>query len=212
MLRMQELVYESTKKVHKIVAERKGKVEHADHVVAEGLGNGERDIVKEADMMLKLLEQDGTAVALPEVMQQARKDMAFVAARLAKHDAKWDDAVGNTTQEVEEDIIAALKNVIEALKKAQEDQENRRNPPPGDPPPPPPKDPNAKQELINKVNELKMLKIMQEMIYSRTRLWSKRFQGEQAKDPDIITALKELANRQMRTQQAADKIAKGRNN
>ena len=71
--------------------------------------------MSEANKALQLLEEDGTAVAVPQVLEQARDDMKKVQGLLFKTE------VGPFCQGIEEDIIAALKEIIEVLKKAQQD-------------------------------------------------------------------------------------------
>ena len=66
-----------------------------------------------------MLRDDGSAVAFPEAVEQMRDDMRQIVERLAQ--AK----VGRVTQSIEEDILAALKEMIEALKKAQKDRTTR---------------------------------------------------------------------------------------
>jgi hypothetical protein len=56
-----------------------------------------------------------------------------------------------------------------------------------------------------------MIKAMQVRVYNRTVLWGKRYQGEQAKEADIVSELKDLAARQSRIFQVTDNIVKGRN-
>ena len=120
MLQMQEEVYEGTVRLDKVPpAERT----HSHEIEASRLSGRQSQIVVEVDKALLLLRDDGSAVAFPEAVEQMRDDMQQVVERLAQ--AK----VGKITQGIEEDIIAALKEMIEALKKAQKDQENKKRRP-----------------------------------------------------------------------------------
>ena len=92
---------------------------HNHEIEASRLSGKESQIVVEVDKAALLLREDGSAVAFPEAVEQMRDDMQQVVERLAQ--AK----VGKITQGIEEDIIAALKEMIEALKKAQKDQDNK---------------------------------------------------------------------------------------
>ena len=61
--------------------------------------------------------------------------------------------MGRTTQNIEEDVLAALKEMIEALKKAQKDHEKNK-PLPGQPQAGQPQDP----PLVDVLAELKMIR------------------------------------------------------
>lgn len=111
---------------------------------------------------------------------------------------------GQETQLIEDDIVVTLKEMIDAFKKQQQEQrdkkqtqENNGNPPP--------------QELIDKLAELRMIKAMQMRVNTRTTQWSKRYEGEEARDPAIVHELNDLAKRQLRIWNVTDNIAKGRN-
>src|SRR5437773_965854 len=157
MLAMQIAVYEATKRLHGTILQNEGqKPSRAEDLKAGELSGEEGKIVSEANKALQLLEEDGTAVAVPQVLEQCRDDMKVVQARLFKTD------VGPFTQQVEEEIIAALKEVIEALKKQiQELKEKKDSPPPPQGQPPP-------QTLINLLAELKMLRSLQVRVNQRT--------------------------------------------
>src|SRR5205823_14161449 len=91
-----------------------------------------------------------------QVLEQVRDEMKGVQVRLFKTD------VGPFTQGIEEDIIAQLQEMIEALKKQQQEMKNKKDqpPPPNGQPPP--------QTLINLLAELKMIRSRQLQINRRT--------------------------------------------
>jgi hypothetical protein len=130
------------------------------------------------------------------MFEQVRDDAKNVARRLGKAD------VGTVTQVIEQDIIAALKEMIEALKKAQQDLKGGGQSQPGPP---------QNQKLIDLLAELKMIRAMQMRVNSRTKVYAQRYPGEQAEDPDIQKELAELAQRQMKIFDATNNIAKGKN-
>src|ERR1700741_2714389 len=100
--------------------------------------------------------------------------MRHVARRLGKAD------VGTVTQVIEEDIIAVLKEMIDALKKAQKQmQENKNNPNQNQ------QDPNQNQKLLDLIAELKMVRSMQLRVNSRTKVYGEKYTGEQTADVDI---------------------------
>jgi len=111
--------------------------------------------------------------------------------------------VGEDTQQIEQDIIDQLTMMKEALKKAKQELENK----PSDPKP---NDPNANkpnQKLIDLLNELKLVKAMQEQVNSRTIMHNKKDPGEQARDPLVQGELRQLSERQKVLQEMLHKIA-----
>ncbi len=200
MLALQIEVYEGTKRVHSAIQINEGQKPSRNEDLKSGeLSAREGVIVAEANKTLQLLEEDGTAVAVPQVLEQCRDDMRVVQARLFKTD------VGPFTQQVEEEIIAALKEVIEALKKQQQDLKDQKNqppPPPGGSPPP--------QTLINLLAELKMLRSLQVRVNQRTISYGKQFPGEQVDDDTTQTELRKLAERQVKIEKATKDIATGK--
>jgi hypothetical protein len=201
MLALQIEVYEGTKRVNTTIQANEGQKPSRNEDLKSGeLSAREGVIVSEASKTLQLLEEDGTAVAVPQVLEQCRDDMKAVQARLFKTD------VGPFTQQVEEEIIAALKEVIEALKKQQQDLKDQKNqppPPPGGGSPPP-------QTLINLLAELKMLRSLQVRVNQRTISYGKQFPGEQVDDSTIQTDLRKLAERQVKIEKATKDIATGK--
>ena len=196
MLELQIQVYEGTKRLDTVPKDQRS---HNHEIDARRLSVKETDIVMKADQALLLLREEGTAVAFPEAVEQVREDMQQVVHRLAQ--AK----VGEITQSIEEDIIAALEEMIEALKKAQEDMENRPPPPPG--PPGPQQDP----PLIDLLAEVKMIRALQMRINRRTERYSKLIEGEQALKAELVEALQRLAEREARIHRVTRDLEMGRN-
>jgi hypothetical protein len=170
---------------------------HNQEIESSRLSGRELQIVVEADKALLLLREDGTAVALPEAVEQMRGDMQQVVDRLSQ--AK----VGLITQSIEQDIIAALKETIEALKKAQKDQEKKQQQSPpnsgGEPQEPP---------LVDVLAELKMIRALQIRVNGRTDRYSKLVEGEQAQQAELIDALRKLAERQSRIHRVTHDLQK----
>ncbi|NUQ61038.1 MAG: hypothetical protein HUU20_01020 [Pirellulales bacterium] len=183
MLQMQREVYDGTLRLDKVPSSDRA---HSHDIEAGRLSGKEADIVMEADKALTLMREDGTAVAFPEAVEQIREDMEQVVQRLAQ------SRVDRMTQGIEEDIIAALEEMIEALKKAQEElqQKQQQGPPPeGEPQDPP---------LVELLAELKMIRALQMRVNNRTDRYSKLVEGEQATGKELVEALIRLADRQER--------------
>jgi hypothetical protein len=197
MLKIQVEVYEGTLRLDSIPESRRN---NSVEIEAGRLSRKESQLVAEADNALALLRDDGTAVAFPEAVSQMREDMELVVVRLARAD------VAELTQGVEEDIISALEEMIEALQKAQEELEQKQ----GEPPPPmngQPQDP----ALIDQLAELKMIRSLQMRVNRRTQRYSDLIDGEQAEVPELLEALSQLAERQDRIYRATRDIVTGKN-
>lgn len=177
------------------------------------LSDKEEEIIREANQAIGIIQAEGSAVAFAEVFFQVRGDMTNVAARLRKTDT------GVVTQTIENDIIATLQEMIEALKKARKDNKNPQPPkPPGQSGPPP------DQRLIDMLAELKMIRSMQLRVNSRTEVYGKQYEGEQVPPPSaaadakarehfemIQRELHELGERQLKIEKVTSDIAKGKN-
>lgn len=196
MLKMQIEVYEGTRVLDAIPADRR---DRSTEVQAGRLSRQESLIVVEADKALVLLREDGSAVALPEAVAQAREDMQQVVTLLGRTE------IGELTQAIQRDIITALEEIIEAVKQAQQELEEQSDQPPGEPGEP--QDP----ALIDQLAELKMIRALQMRVNQRTERYRQLIDGEQAEDPQLLDALTELARREERIFRATRDIVVGRN-
>lgn len=201
MLSMQIEVYEGTKRVYATVDQNPDKKPtRMEDLKAGELSVKEGAIVVEANKAIQLLQEEGSAVAFPLVLEDLRDQMKVVQARLFKSD------VGTFTQSIEEDIIASLKEMVAALKKAQQDMKDKK-----DQPPPPPGGKPPDQRLIDMLAELKMIRSLQLQINNRTKAYATQYPGEQADEPDIIKELKNLSQRQEKVHKVTKDIATGKN-
>lgn len=196
MLQMQRAVYDATVRLKEAMAKSPSR----EHEIEAGrLSVREAEIGLEADRALNLLREDGTSVAFAEAVEQIRADIRQVEERLKA--AKVDD----TTQSIEEDILAALEEMIQALQKEMKQRQQRRGqpPPPGQPQDPP---------LVDVLAELKMIRALQMRVNTRTARYSKLLgQREQAEQPELAEAIRRLAERQQRIYQITRDLEMGRN-
>ena len=203
MLEMQVRVYEDTIRLDRV---DKASWSAAEDIRARRLGFDERKIALEADKALNLLREEGSSVAFPVMTEQMRDDMQQVSDRLNRA------LVGETTQAIEEDIIAALEEMIEALQKAQKEleDENKPPPPPGQAPPP------GEQPLVDIIAELKLIRSLEFRIKRRTDRYSKQLLEPedpvgQAERDELIEALRKLGDRQQEVYEITRDIALGKN-
>ena len=197
MLEAEVKVYDGTVRVDKIPEASRG---HDEEIESARLSREQSLIVREADKAMVLLREEGSSVAFPEAVEQMREDMQQVVERLT--DAK----VGALTQEIEQDVIAALEETIAALEKALKDHEKNRTPPgqmpAGELPEPP---------LVDKLAELKMIRSLQVRINRRTKRYAEMIATDHAETPEMIEALSRLAERQKRVYQATTDLSQGKN-
>jgi hypothetical protein len=198
MLEAQIDVYEGTVRLDRVPQDAR---DHDDEIEGGRLSRQEEAIVREADKALEILLEEGTSVAFPEAVTQMRTDMQDVAGRLAKME------VSERTQQIEEDIIEQLEESIEILQKALEDLEKNRTQPGQAPPPGEPQDPN----LVDKIEELKMIRSLQQRINRRTQRYYEMIGGSGTDDPALLEALRGLAEREERVYEATRDLDLGRN-
>jgi hypothetical protein len=198
VLLVQREIYDGTVRLEKVpVAERS----HGHEIESGRLSSRERSIVRDVEEALRLLREEGSAVAMPEALSQVRDDMVQIENRLGQ---------GKTevlTQAIESDVIKELEEIIDAFKKAKEKAENAKKPPgpsPGDPADPP---------LIEKLAELKMIRALQLRVNRRTDRYSKLIEPghEQATKDDVMEALRHLADQQKRVYEITRDLEMGKN-
>jgi ClpP class serine protease len=172
---------------------------HNHEIESSRLSGKESQIIVEVDKAVMVLHDDGTAAAMAEAVQQIREDMQQVVPRLAQ--AK----VGKVTQNLEGDIITALQEMIDTLKKAQKAQENKNKPRP--------QQAGAQQDppLVDMLAELKMIRALQMRVNTRTATYAKMVEGEQAENAELVEALKRLAEREQRIQGITRDLQMGKN-
>ena len=96
---------------------------------------------------------DGTSKALPEMLTEAREDMMKIVQLLGR--AK----VGIETQATEQDVINALQEILDAIKKQQQKQKKQK-PKSGKPTKQKEQKP-GQQKLIDNLTELKLIRRLQ---------------------------------------------------
>jgi DNA repair exonuclease SbcCD ATPase subunit len=199
MLQMQIHVYEGTQSVQKAID---GNADHQPNRQnkqdALKLADEEKAIILEASKAIQILEEEGSAVAFPEVFHQVREDMRTVQRRLEIADT------GKITQATEEDIINTLRDMIKALEKAKQDLAQGKGGGKGG-------SMRPDQRLLDLLAELKMIRAMQVRVNARTQLYGRQYQGEQASDPNLRRELRGLAERQARIFEVTNRIVRGEN-
>ena len=200
MLEMEVAVYEGTLRLDRTPQNQRGA---AFITQTARLGRDQSLIEIEAEKALNLLREDGTSVAMTESVMEMIGDMKQVQVFLSQ---------GKTaeipTRQVEEDIIAALEEMIEALKRAQRDNQAKSQPGQGGTPPDP--------SLIDLLAEVKMLKSLQLRVNRRTEMYRRQLKNPDddqgvADRADLEKGLAELREREERIFRATRDLVTGRN-
>jgi hypothetical protein len=199
MLEMQVAVYEGTLRLDRVPQDRR---DGAFLTQSSRLSRDESLIEIEAEKAYKLLREDGTSAAMTEATTEIMTDIKQVVVFLSQ------GKTGTVTQGVEEDIIQALEEMIDALKRAQKELSDKKGKPgqpgqPGDP------------SLIDILAEVKMLKSLQLRVNRRTERFRRELENPedevgQATKAEIRKGLEELSIRQERIFQATRDLATGR--
>ena len=157
---------------------------------AGDLAFAEKSITLEADRAMLLLREEGSSVAFPEVVSQIRDDTATVSDRLGQTKI---DAV---TQGIQQDILAALDEMITALQKAQRDleqkqQQQQQQQQQG-------QSNQGEQPLVEALAELKLIRTMETRIKSTTDRYSTLLESGSSTGGEILPLLQNLSDRQNR--------------
>ena len=187
MLQKQLVVNGSTHELDEIGRSNFTRVE--DLLLAE-LVTSQRGVASAADACLRILEEDGTSVVLPRMLQRAAADMRSVADRLTESD------VGPLTQLVQEHIAATLADLVEAVQQQRDDMAEGQggNSPPDDEDAP----------LLPTSAELKMLRAAQVRLHERTQAVAEAG-SDMTEDGSISLSiiLREIASHQRELAEAA---------
>ena len=133
-------------------------------------------------------------------------DMEQVAGRLA--DAKIDDI----TIGIEEDIIAALEEMIVALQQAQRDRDEQQQQRQQQQQ----QQQDDEQPLVDQIAELRMIKSLQERVNKRTQRYARLLTDENdpvgvAQAPELADAVKKLSERELEIFRITRDIVLGKN-
>ena len=198
MLRIEKGLLAETKR---LAADPRAVTDRSRQLESARLGRQQAEVGIAAARALTVVRDDGTAVAVPQALEQVRDDAEQAASRLARGDA------GAATTGIQEDIVAGLEELLAALERARTDPQAAQQAGAGGRSP----DPGA-QPLVDKLAELKMLRSLQVRVNSRTGRFA-RLLGEgveEAEEPELRDALGRLAERQRSIERAAHDIVSGR--
>ncbi len=149
----------------------------------------EKKITLEADRAMLLLREEGSSVAFPEVVDQIRADTQKVAERLAE------TKIDVVTQGIQQDILAALEEMIAALQQAQRDLEKKQQQQQQGQQQ---QQQQGEQPLVEALAELKLIRTMERRIKSTTDRYSGLLESGESETGELLPLLQNLAERQNR--------------
>ena len=170
-------------------------------VEAVRLSGRENEVYMEGTKALLLLQEDGTAVAMTEALASAVEDIEGVIELFNKAN------VGVSNQTRQENIIATLEELLEAVKRELKDMEDKEQQSQDG------ESPSGEmiEALVDQLSELKMIRSMQMRINKTTQRCQKLITGAAAEDPEVINVLNELSVREERLRQILHDISIGKN-
>jgi hypothetical protein len=149
----------------------------------------EKKITLEADRAMLLLREEGSSVAFPEVVSQIRSDTTSVADMLGQ------TKIDLITQGIQQDILAALEEMIAAVQKSQRDLEKQRQQSQQGKPSP---SGQGEQPLVEALAELKLIRTMETRIKSTTNRYSSLLESGESSIDELEPLQRGLADRQNR--------------
>ena len=187
MAEMQAEVYENTRELSEIPPEAR---DRSVDIRSGNLAFEEKKIVLEADRAMLVLKEEGSSVAFPEVVDQMRSDMQSIADRLAN------SKIDIVTQGLEEDVLAALEEMIAALQQAQRELEEQKSKPQQ---PQQQRGAPGEKPLVEPIAELKLIRTLEKRIKKTTERYAKIVPENSESIPeDILELVEELSARQLR--------------
>lgn len=190
LLDEQRLVRDETEVVQQRTT---GTAARGDRAKLNELARREGEIARGLDQVLAILVEDGTAVAFPETIEQASRDADSAGALLAQGESL------PIAVRYEEDIIEALSDLVESLRKEMTKKDPQKSPPEQNGAP-------GRSPLVEKLAELKMVRSLQERIHRRT---TQLGTAATLSETDRSSATAELAERQHRVFEITREIAEG---
>lgn len=191
MLALQREIYGATEKLSSLPEAARGR----DQALEIGrLGRQQAAVGWEADGLLLLLREDASAPAMYEAATHLRTDIRLVEELFAAQD------IGPLNLSTQQAILAALQEMLEAVRERLEEIETARSDRAG-------QMAGGPTPLVDLLAELRMLRSLQERIRTRTEEYQ-RWLASPGQDPARLKAsLRELAARQARLQEIARELA-----
>ncbi len=187
MLSTQRIINDATIRLDKVGRGAGGKRQEfgrAEQLELADLSTRQRTLAQQAATCLHILDEDGTTIAFPRVVEQLSEDMTTVADRLAGY------RVGVLTQTIEREIVETLEQLLEAVQRMQQENEQQGGEgQPGD-------EGDDQPPLLPPSAELKLLRAGQLRVNTRTEVIETERMEQTDSSEDFAKALRKVAARQ----------------
>ncbi|MDR1141712.1 MAG: hypothetical protein LBL62_08465, partial [Planctomycetaceae bacterium] len=166
MLRVEQSIRSQTEKTGVDAKNTEESALRPIQIQASRIGADQQTVIEDADAVLVLLREDGTAQAMVESLLQARFDMTEIKTRLERTE------LDSVTLDIEDAVINVLQEMLDAVELAIKETEKRKEQqqqqsPNGN-------EGNSQEEpLIQLLSELKMIRSMQQRVNERTERYEK---------------------------------------
>jgi hypothetical protein len=152
MLARQQPVTTQTAQFHEERKGETGELRRAERITIRRLSQEETELAALAKKALELIEEDGTTVSFPVVVEGMQESLVQIAGRIEKQET------GETTQRMQKEVEKTLEELMEALKIAKKGGGGSGGGQPG----------NCKPALLPNTAELKLLRQLQLRVNRRT--------------------------------------------
>ncbi|MFQ5461662.1 MAG: hypothetical protein ACE5E5_03445 [Phycisphaerae bacterium] len=173
--------------------------ERAEQLQLADLAAKQRALAQDAATCLLILDEDGTTIVFPRILEQVGQDMTSVAKRLGRAN------VGSLTRQIEQEIVTTLEQLLEAVEEMQQENEQAQSRP---------KPPNASDDddqLLPESAELRLLRSSQLRVNERTdAIEEARLASGESQD-SIVRECKTTAKRQRDLMEVATQIRERKN-
>lgn len=160
---MLEKQIEINKKTNRLDGVEREKWSRADQLELAEIAQSEDWIRDEAGKALKILEEDGTTIVVPQMVQQVFEDAGAVAQRLKAAET------GPVVREMQETIVETLESLLATIRELQRQQEEAaaQGNQPGEESENPPLVPGSAELRLLKTLQLRLLKTTRELEQQR---------------------------------------------
>ena len=163
------------------------------HLQLAELSTKQKNLAADAEVCRHILDEDGSTVVFPRVLEQLGEDMTTVSLRLAAF------KVASLTQTIEGEIIDTLEQLLEALQQMQQENEQQQQgqSQEGDPEDSPLLPPSA---------ELKLLRAVQQRVNTRTSAVADAREEKSDTEASLVATLRAISIRQRECGQIAEEM------
>lgn len=157
---------------------------------------GQNWVSEEAATALKIVREDGTTIVVPQIMEQVRDDARSAGERLGAADT------GDGVRQVQEAIVAALQDLLDAVRELQKKNEQSEGGQPGG-------DSDRNPPLLPGSAELKLLRSWQVRINQQTKDIEQQRVLPSGSAEGLAERIDKLAKRQASVAEMARDLAEG---